>query len=60
MTTTNPKTKRAQRSISLSPAVDAHLQREADVRVLNPSVLVERALAAYLPKLPTLDPQETS
>lgn len=51
---TQPKPKRAQRSISLPPALDAKLQTEADGRLLNASLLVERALAAYLPTLPIL------
>lgn len=52
---TAPKAKRAQRSVSLSPHVDAMLQKEADARMLHPSVLVEKALAAWLPTLPPVD-----
>ena len=55
MAGTPTKPKRAQRSISLPPALDEKLQAEADARLLNPSLLVERALAAYLPSLPSLD-----
>lgn len=50
-----PKPKRAQRSVTLPPALDAILQTEADARLLNPSLLVERALTMYLPLLPSMD-----
>lgn len=56
MATQSPKPKRAQRSVTLPPALDEKLQAEADARLLNPSLLVERALAAYLPLLPNMDP----
>lgn len=56
MGTQTPKPKRSQRSVTLPPALDAKLQEEADARLLNPSLLVERALAAYLPTLPNMDP----
>lgn len=52
---TAPKPKRTQRSISLPPALDAKLQTEADERMINASLLVERAVAAYLPTLPSLN-----
>ena len=53
--TTQSKPKRIARSVTLPPALDEKLQAEADARLLNPSLLVERALAAYLPSLPSLD-----
>ena len=52
---TNPKPKRQSRSVTLPPALDAKLQEEANARLINPSLLVERALAAYLPTLPPID-----
>lgn len=52
---TNPaKPTRAQRSVTLPPSLNDKLQAEADSRLLNPSLLVERALAAYLPTLSPL------
>lgn len=56
MATPSPKPKRAQRSVTLPEALDAQLQHEADERMLNASIIVERALAAYLPTLPELGP----
>lgn len=53
------KPKRASRSISLPPELDAKLQAEADSRLLNPSLLVERAVAQYLPTLPALSNGDT-
>lgn len=57
-TQTPGKPKRAQRSVTLPPALDEKLQAEADARLLNPSLLVERALSVYLPTLPNMDPGE--
>lgn len=51
---TSPKPKRAQRSVSLSPALDAQLQTEADRRMIHASLLIENALTMYLPTLPPL------
>lgn len=48
------KPKRTSLSVSLPPDLAAKLQGEADARMLNASLLVERAVAAYLPTLPPL------
>lgn len=55
MTGSPPKAVRSQRSVTLPPALNTKLQQEADTRMINPSLLVERALAAYLPTLPPLE-----
>ena len=49
------KPKRTSLSISLPPELGARLVQEADARMLNTSLLVERAVAAYLPTLPPLN-----
>lgn len=54
-----PKAKRTPFSISLPPDLAAQLTHEAETRMLNPSLLVERAIAAYLPTLPKLEPPTT-
>lgn len=49
------KSKRIALSVSLPPDLASRLTREADERVLAPSVLVEKALKQYLAALPPLD-----
>lgn len=49
------KPKRTALSISLPPDLATKLQQEADTRLVNPSLLVERAVRAFLPTLPTMD-----
>lgn len=51
----NSKPKRMQMSISLPPELGARLAREAQARLLNPSLLVEKAVAAFLPTLPPIE-----
>lgn len=46
-----PKIKRTALSISLPPDLAARLAKEADARLVNASLLVEKAVAAYLPTL---------
>lgn len=53
--TPTAKVKRVPMSISLPPELGARLVREAESRLLNPSLLVEKAVAAYLPTLPPID-----
>lgn len=52
---TTSKPKRMSLSISLPPELAARLQREADQRLIAPSLLVEKALAPYLAALPPID-----
>lgn len=47
--------KRASMSLSLPAELKKKLYAEAEARVLNPSVLVEKALEKYLPTLPPLN-----
>lgn len=49
------KPKRTPFSISLPPDLATKLTAEADARMVAPSWLVEKALAAFLPTLPPLD-----
>ena len=56
----NPKAKRTSISCTLPEALAAQLQLEADTRMLAPSLLIERAVAAYLPNLPSIaEPERT-
>jgi predicted transcriptional regulator len=52
------KPKRTSLSVSLPPELAAKLQSEAYDRMLNPSLLIEHALKAYLPTLPPLNGNE--
>lgn len=49
------KPKRVAIACSLPPDLAAKLQREADERMLAPSLLIEKAVAAFLPTLPSLN-----
>lgn len=46
--------KRKSMNVTLPDELEATLRREAEARVMNPSLLVELALMSYLPTLPEL------
>lgn len=50
-----PKPRRVPLSVSLPPDLSAKLLHEAEQRYIAPTLLVERALLAFLPTLPPLD-----
>lgn len=58
--TPSTKPKRTSMSVSLPPELASKLQSEAESRLLNASLLVERALAAYLPTLPPMNGTEAT
>lgn len=49
------KQERESISVSLPKAMVAKLREEADSRIVSPSLLVEKAVGEYLPKLPSLN-----
>ena len=46
--------KRVAIGVSLPPTLAEALQRESDDRMIAPSLLVEKAVAAYIPTLPPM------
>lgn len=49
------KVERESVSFSLPKTMVATLRAEADTRIVSPSLLAEKAIAAYLPTLPAVN-----
>lgn len=49
------KVKRVSRSISFPEKLSNELEKEAEARMISPSVLVEKAVERFLPTLPKID-----